>query len=461
MKFQGHSISSYLVFTAVLGAVGLFVACSGGNSGGSAPESCEVAGMAEACDCIGGAMGERLCGEDLVFGACIGCPDTDPNAPVDDRCFRCLDADPFALLCGSDDTVEQAEGNTACVDGSSVTACNSLAGCCEMFGRSAGAGEACGGCLERFTGEQCESCANFWEGPGCQTCSERYAGINCDRCGERFTGPACGQCAERLTGPNCDECVEGFTGPNCQECTDPRFTGPDCNQCTDGFSGGQCAVEFIAIEGGSFQMGGDGEYDGQPIHTVAVPSFQISKTEVTVRQYRSCVDAGACTTPRGWDSEPGDREAHPVVDVTWTQAQDFAAYAGSRLPTEAQWEFAAKSRGQQIAHPWGNQEPTCELANFNRCIGGTAPVCNSPNGNTAQGLCDMGGSVSEWVLDDWHRTYEGAPADGSGWLDTPRASHRVFRGGSWVGDANSVRAAYRFNGNLSYSNDFTGFRLAR
>ena len=250
-------------------------------------------------------------------------------------------------------------------------------------------------------------------------------------------------------------------------------------QVGTGGAGGSVAgagggIEFVRIEGGTFQMGGDGEYDGRPIHAVTVGSFEMSKTEVTVGQYRQCVNAGACTEPSdGWENVPGVRENHPVVYVTWNQAKAFAEFAGARLPTEAEWEYAAKSGGQDIVFPWGNEEPNCDRLNFNRCVGvgvwavgnkglgDTTPVCTYATGNTAQALCDMAGNVWEWVEDDWHGSYEGAPVDGSAYIDNPRGSGRVFRGGSWLLVAVGVRAARRLNFDPSLADVGDGFRLAR
>ena len=238
-------------------------------------------------------------------------------------------------------------------------------------------------------------------------------------------------------------------------------------QVGTGGAGGSVAgagggLEFVRIEGGTFQMGGDGEYDGGPIHAVTVGSFEMSKTEVTVGQYRQCVNAGACTEPSdGWENVPGVRDNHPVVYVTWNQAKAFAEFAGARLPTEAEWEYAAKSGGQDIVFPWGNEEPNCDRLNFNRCVGDTTPVCTYATGNTAQALCDMAGNVWEWVEDDWHGSYEGAPVDGSAWVENPRGSVRVDRGGSWYHFAFFVRAAGRYDVVPSFAGGSRGFRLAR
>ena len=420
----------------------LFAACSGGSSGGdgAATNACDVVGTSEACSCAGGGMGMRACGDDMTFGACLGCPDVDPAMVFDGRCFRCLDDDPYAVVCEPNDTVDRSAGKIACADGSSVNACSTLAGCCEAFRRTAGTAGTCGGCLSRFTGVNCDQCADG-----------RFVGANCDQCAERFMGADCDQCADgRFVGANCDQCAEGFVGADCDQCADARFVGAGCD------------IEFIRIEGGTFQMGGDGMFDGRPIHDVAVPSFEMSKTEVTVGQYRACVNAGSCTKPSdNWDDEPVDRENHPVANVDWNQAKAFAEFAGARLPSEAEWEYTARSGRSDNIYPWGNEEPNCDRLNFNDCVRHTRSVCSYAKGNTEQGLCDMAGNVWEWVADDWHDTFDGAPNDGSAWVETPRASYRVGRGGAWRDDEDVVRATSRYHSAPSSGFDFLGFRLAR
>jgi len=244
-------------------------------------------------------------------------------------------------------------------------------------------------------------------------------------------------------------------------------------------------VEWVRIPGGSFNMGSEDEdsWDSeQPVHRVTVPTFEMSKTAVTFKQYRACVSAGGCTpahvddgtcyvwTGSGWrkgrlpSSFQGDDQ--PVVCVDWDQAQAFARWAGGRLPTEAEWEYAASSGGRDWKYPWGNEEATCERAVMddggNGCGRGntTWPVCSKPKGNTTQGLCDMAGNVWEWVQDWYHDSYNGAPTDGSAW-EKPSGSVRVDRGGSWRSYARHVRAANRGGDSPGYRNGDLGFRVAR
>ena len=243
-----------------------------------------------------------------------------------------------------------------------------------------------------------------------------------------------------------------------------------------------CPGGWCLIPGGSFNMGSnDGDDDERPVHSVTVRTFEMSKTAVTFRQYRACVSAGGCTPAHvddgtcwiwngsKWEqgrlpsSFQGDEQ--PVVCVDWDQAQAYARWAGGRLPTEAEWEYAARSGGRDWKYPWGNENATCERAVMddggNGCgRNSTWPVCSKPRGNTTQGLCDMAGNVWEWVQDWYHDSYNGAPTDGSAW-ERPTGSYRVSRGGSWVSSARFVRAANRNDFLPGDRNCNVGFRLAR
>ena len=130
-----------------------------------------------------------------------------------------------------------------------------------------------------------------------------------------------------------------------------------------------------------------GYSDERPVHTVNISTFQMMKTEVTVGMYRSCVDAGECTQLEtvnecNWSVNAGGLEDYPVNCISWYQLNEFAAWAGARLPTEAEWRYAARSEGQNITYPWGNVSPTCAYADFyngsSYCNGrGTSPVCKA------------------------------------------------------------------------------------
>ncbi len=235
-------------------------------------------------------------------------------------------------------------------------------------------------------------------------------------------------------------------------------------------------IEWITIDGGEFQMGSEtGGRDEVPVHSVTVPTFLLSRTEVTVAQYKLCQAKNGCeeyekpplgflTKECNWDQE--GREDHPMNCISWSKARTFAAWAGGRLPTEAEWEFAARSRGKPREYPWGDEPADCDRAVIPSTEGAgcgeghTLPVCSRSRGNSEQGLCDMAGNVWEWVEDDWQGNYEGAPADGS----VPRHSghpSRVIRGGSWWYYPRSARAAFRYRRSPSSRSDDLGFRVAR
>lgn len=230
-------------------------------------------------------------------------------------------------------------------------------------------------------------------------------------------------------------------------------------------------ITWVRIDGGTFLMGSDDSdsFDEEkPVHTVTVSTFEMSKSEVTVAQYKKCVDASACSAPDtdgycNWGKS--DRDNHPVNCVDWDQAVSYAKFVGGRLPTEAEWEYAASSGGQNRKYPWGNQTATCDYAVMddgggNGCgLDRTWPVCSKPAGNTSQGLCDMSGNVYEWVQDWYHTSYNGAPSNGSAWEDS--GSTRVFRGGSWFNYARYVRAADRLGSVPGVRYSILGLRVVR
>ncbi|UPT75317.1 MAG: formylglycine-generating enzyme family protein [Elusimicrobiota bacterium] len=229
-------------------------------------------------------------------------------------------------------------------------------------------------------------------------------------------------------------------------------------------------IDWVRIPAGSFWMG-SGEFETeQPVHKVTLKAFDLARTETTNRQYAACVAAGACEAQDPDCLGPAFRgPEQPAVCVSWDMARAFAAWAGGRLPSEAEWEYAARGAGGDGRYAWGDAAPDCSRVVFGDSPegpgcgrGATWPVCSKPLGNTPQGLCDMGGNVWEWTEDRYHADYRGAPADGSAWVSEPATPLRSDRGGQWDGDAHNLRVWNRDSEVPAIRAERgTGFRIAR
>jgi formylglycine-generating enzyme required for sulfatase activity len=264
--------------------------------------------------------------------------------------------------------------------------------------------------------------------------------------------------------PSADGGDPGGEGDSdCRDCDTERARYSRCYEADESPEGKAFPCDWVIIEGATYMMGSpegmaQEEPREYPQHPVAVPTFRLWRTENTVAQYLACIDEGGCTPiaiDGCNDDFPEERADHPICCTDWFQARDFCAWLGGRLPSEAEWEFAARNRGQDVLYPWGNADPTCELAVIDLafldptlgtegiagCDGiySTQPVCSKPLGNTTEGLCDMVGNVYEWMEDWFHEAYEYvdkdgvlqvAPADGSAWTDPPNVYQwRVMKGG--------------------------------
>lgn len=212
----------------------------------------------------------------------------------------------------------------------------------------------------------------------------------------------------------------------------------------------EARMQWVSLPGGTYQMG---DLKEAPRTNVAVKPFAIARTEVTNRQYRQCVEAGACTPNTLCDNNnhtPGDEQ--PATCVNWAQAQAYAHWVGGRLPTAAEWEYAARGAGKDQRYPWGDAEPSCERAVVDQGGEGcgrnnTWPVCSKPQGNTEQGLCDMAGNVWEWL------------ADSNGDKVSPR---RYMRSGAWGMPATSTLASRADHAqNPDFRCRYIGFRPVR
>ena len=218
-----------------------------------------------------------------------------------------------------------------------------------------------------------------------------------------------------------------------------------------------CPADYALVPAAAFAMGtpdGDGEDNEHPQHPVRVAAFCMQKTEVTVAAYDACVKAGGCTaTDAGpWcNARKGGRADHPVNCVDWEQAVAYCRWVGGRLPTEEEWEYAARGTDGR-RYPWGNDRPAAQLCWSRGDAEGTCPVGSFPAGDSPFGIHDMAGNVWEWTA--------------SAYCEYPSArcaeSRRVDRGGGFSNSKPAfVRAAARFGSNPTIRAGYRGFRCVR
>jgi formylglycine-generating enzyme required for sulfatase activity len=221
---------------------------------------------------------------------------------------------------------------------------------------------------------------------------------------------------------------------------------------------------MVVIPAGEFLMGAeDGLQDARPIHRVYLTSYWFDKYEVTNAQYRQCIEGGGCTPPKDRQAfDDPQRLQHPVTNITWNQARSYCEWQGKRLPTEAEWEKAARGTDGR-RYPWGNSGKVIKnrVKNGELTAGsnGTEPVGFQASTMSAYGVFDLIGSVSQWVK-DWYAEdfYQASPArDPQGPL---RGSFRVLRGGEWNEKPPDLRASYRGWDEMTYWGPTLGVRCA-
>ena len=231
---------------------------------------------------------------------------------------------------------------------------------------------------------------------------------------------------------------------------------------------------LLSVPAGEFRMGRDNQgSDEKPMHTVYLDAYWIDKTEVTNAMYARCVQDGQCPQPppTGFYND-SNYANHPVVFVSWEEANTYCSWANRRLPTEAEWEKAAswdpRNEAKRV-YPWGIGAPTndllnfdTELLNFDNAVGETTEVGHYPDGASPYGALDMAGNVWEWVADwygaDYYATIEANARNPQGPAD---GQNRVLRGGSWSSSGDFVRSAFRGRENPSTASSSVGFRCAQ
>jgi formylglycine-generating enzyme required for sulfatase activity len=208
--------------------------------------------------------------------------------------------------------------------------------------------------------------------------------------------------------------------------------------------------DMVTVPAGSFTMGCAGgdmlcAADEQPAHVVVLDAFLIDRLEVSQGDYQGCVDVGVCSQgPPPETRCPTADLQHPewpAVCVTWNSAFAYCSWKGKRLPTEAEWEKAARGTSEQL-YPWGSTQPDCELANFGNCGDSLTPSGSHADGASPYGALEMSGNVNEWVQ-DWYDAsyYSSSPAANP--TGPATGTLKAYRGGGFDTGFASLRASAR------------------
>jgi cysteine-rich repeat protein/VCBS repeat-containing protein len=412
-----------------------------------------VAGIEE---CDSGAVDSANCDFDFTF---VSCGDSHTNAAAGETCDdgnqdntdACVELNGVCTNSSCGDGFIQ-DGVEICDDGNQ----DNTDDCPDGIG---------GTCEASYCGDGFVHALN-------ETCDDAND-VNDDACTNVCELPACG-----------DGILQGI-----EVCDDGNLLGGDgcdgsCNPSDD--------VLWLTIPAGNYNRGNQTDRNARPVKNVAIGEFMIMRAEVTVKQYRECVDAGECSMP-GTGSYcnylVAGRDWHPINCVSQVQAKEYAAYLDAldpamhiRLPSEAEWEYAARSLGVEDVHPWGDEVASCDFANLREggygCgTASTAHVCSTsttntpraipvPNGDTVQGVCDMAGNISEWTLDVFSSDYSNSFADArpfpgfTNLEDLPRIpTLRIVRGGSWVVPASFITVTKRNRASYSSRSAGEGIRL--
>ena len=223
---------------------------------------------------------------------------------------------------------------------------------------------------------------------------------------------------------------------------------------------------MVYIPSGIFIMGSeDGKPDEKPEHEVFLDGYWIDRMEVTNGMYRLCLNANACTRPFTNGSSMhtnyfsnNEFSNYPMINIDWTQASEYCKWAGRELPTEAQWEKAARGMDKPI-YPWGDSIDI-NRANYGKTIGDTSVVDSYNDGVSLYQVYNMAGNVSEWVADWYDENYYRSMETWNNPVGPGPTVNRIFRGGSWEDDASQLRSSFRGAGSPLLKNNTLGFRCS-
>jgi formylglycine-generating enzyme required for sulfatase activity len=228
-------------------------------------------------------------------------------------------------------------------------------------------------------------------------------------------------------------------------------------------------VTMVYIPAGEFTMGNDdsGDVGSRPTHKVSVGAFYIDKYEVTNEAYDACVYAVECRRPLQVGSATRNTyfkndvfAKYPVINVDWKMATAYCEWRGARLPTEAEWEKAARGTQDQRIYPWGDTAVDCSFANIHGCTGDTVPVDQYETGQSVYGVYGMSGNVWEWTS-SLSKLYPYDATDGR--EDPATRGERIARGGAWHafgGNGENVRVDTRLPLDPGYGGLYVGIRCA-